>query len=131
MSSVYLLQWIVIAVLLVTVLVLIKYRNSSDRQSPSVAWTSTEDKIHAEEQIQNNNVLQKANEKLARELRYLCREGGPVSSSRERLQALEACQTQLRATERVLQDTQSKLIILEHGKSVLHERQRAEGSHGK
>lgn len=83
------------------------------------------DKIRPREQASNIQILEAANRKLVQQVRNLCSPGGLISKANAQFTALEVCQAQLRAMERLLKETQSKLIILEYGKAESQDRQRA------
>ncbi|KAF8853278.1 hypothetical protein BDZ45DRAFT_729589 [Acephala macrosclerotiorum] len=114
-------EWIIILVMGLIIIVLLATREDSGRDAthPTLATA----KISLEEHQKNFQILQTKNHDLAKLLRDAYSPDGDILRSQERAKELQAVRAQLRATESILQDTQSKLIVLEHGKSGVDDQQ--------
>lgn len=114
-------EWVIIVIMGSIIIVLLATREDSGRDAthPTLATA----KISLEEHQKNFRILQAKNQDLAKLLRDAYSPDGDILKSQERAKELQAVRAQLRATERILQDTQSKLIVLEHGKSEVDSHQ--------
>ncbi|CZR67650.1 uncharacterized protein PAC_17549 [Phialocephala subalpina] len=106
--------WITIGVLSLIIVALLAAREDSSKSKDTTLATT---QISLEEQYKNMKKVAVTNRDLARRLREEHSKNGDSSKAKEFAKELEAVKAQLQATESVLHDTQSKLIVLEHGKS--------------
>jgi hypothetical protein len=106
------------AILLIVVVALVQALGSAQQQPQNQRIPATNSKSDTKELENNVRILEAAHHQASDQLNHLVRPDGPVANAEKNFKALTECQNQLQSVESVLQETQSKLIVLEHEKAA-------------